>query len=58
MVTIRGTVFERITGPIAENHIDKLAKKYIDKQTYPNRAPGEHRGLLIFKPEKVFYVNQ
>jgi hypothetical protein len=32
MVTVRGKVVEQITGPVAENHIDKIAKKYMDKK--------------------------
>jgi hypothetical protein len=32
MVTIRGKVIEQITGPLAEEHIDKLAKKYLGKE--------------------------
>jgi PPOX class probable F420-dependent enzyme len=56
MVTVRGKVVEQITGQEAEKHIDKLAKKYIDKDKYPGRAPGEKRILLKIKPEKVFHM--
>jgi hypothetical protein len=31
MVTIRGKVKDQITGREAEEHIDKLAKKYLGK---------------------------
>ena len=46
MVTIRGKVIEQISGDTAEEHIDKLAKKYIGKDKYPGRSPGEKRILL------------
>ena len=58
MVTIRGKVIEQITGPVAEEHIDKLAKKYMGKEKYPGRAPGEKRILLKIKPEKIFHMKQ
>ena len=57
MVTIRGKVVEQITGQEAEEHIDKLAEKYLGKDKYPLRAPGERRVLLKIKPEKVFGIN-
>jgi len=50
MVTIRGKVIEQIRGVPADKHIDKLAKKYIDKDKYPNRSPGEERVILKIKP--------
>jgi PPOX class probable F420-dependent enzyme len=58
MVTIRGKVVEQITGSVAEEHIDKLAKKYMGKDKYPGRAPGERRILLNIKPEKVSHMKQ
>jgi PPOX class probable F420-dependent enzyme len=54
MVTVRGKVIEQITGDAADKHIDKLAKKYLGKDIYPNRAPGEKRVILKVKPERVF----
>jgi hypothetical protein len=56
MVTIKGEVVEQITGDIADNHIDKLAKKYLNKDKYPSRIPGEKRILLKIKPEKVVHM--
>ena len=50
MVTVRGEA--------AETHIDKMAKKYIDKDKYPGRAPGEERILLKIKPIKVHHMKQ
>jgi PPOX class probable F420-dependent enzyme len=56
MVTIRGKVIEQISGDTAEEHIDKLAKKYIGKDKYPGRSPGEKRILLKIKPERIFFI--
>ena len=58
MVTIRGKVIEQISGDPAEEHIDKLPKKYIGKDKYPGRSPGEKRILLKIKPERIFYMHQ
>lgn len=55
MVTIRGKVTEQITQAAAEEHIDKLAKKYLGVDKYPGRFPGEKRVILRIKPEKIFY---
>jgi PPOX class probable F420-dependent enzyme len=55
-VTIRGEVIEQITGVPAEEHIDKLAKKYIDKDKFPYRSPGEERIILKIKPERIFHL--
>jgi len=57
MVTIRGKVVDQITGQEAEEHIDKLSKKYMGKDKYPGRAPGERRVILKIKPEKVFHLD-
>ena len=38
MVSIQGTVIEQTTVG-AEPHIDKLAKKYINIDRYPNHSP-------------------
>ena len=56
MVTIRGEVIEQITGVSAEEHIDKLAKKYIGRDKFPNRSPGEERIILKIKPERIFHM--
>jgi PPOX class probable F420-dependent enzyme len=53
MVTVRGRVVEQIKGKDADEHIDKLAKKYLDEEKYPRRRPGEERVLLRIKPELV-----
>jgi PPOX class probable F420-dependent enzyme len=48
---IRGHVDE-ITEDGAEKHIDKMAKKYLDKDKYPWGRPGEKRVLLKVSPDK------
>jgi len=47
---IRGHVAER-TREGADEHIDGLAKKYLDKDTYPFRQPGEQRVIIRVEPE-------
>ena len=53
MVSVRGKVIEQIKGKDAEEHIDKMAKKYLDKEKYPRRRPGEDRVILRIKPKLV-----
>jgi hypothetical protein len=55
MVSVRGKVIEQINGTEADDHIDKLAKKYMGMDKYPGRAPGEERLLLRIKPEHVVH---
>ncbi|HJU35513.1 MAG TPA: PPOX class F420-dependent oxidoreductase [Nitrososphaera sp.] len=55
MVSVRGKVIEQIKGIDAEEHIDKMAKKYLDKEKYPSRRPGEERLLLRIKPQHVVH---
>lgn len=50
---IRGRVVEQITGQTAEDHIDKMARKYLGKDRYPFRQAGEKRVILKIKPEQV-----
>jgi PPOX class probable F420-dependent enzyme len=54
MVMIRGRVVEQ-TNTGADEHIDKLAKKYLGLEKYPMRSSEEKRIILKIKPEKVFY---
>ena len=52
-VSIQG----RVTGMSeagADDHIDKLAMKYMGKEKYPLRAPGEVRIIVTIAPDKVF----
>ena len=51
-VGIQGRVVE-ITEQGADDHINALSKKYIDKDIYPFRQPGEVRLIVKIKPEKV-----
>ncbi len=37
----------------AVEHIDKLAKKYLDQDKYPYLQPGEQRVIVRITPEKV-----
>ena len=55
MVTIRGKVTD-LTEEGADEHIDKLAKKYFGLDKYPNRSPGEQRIILKIQPEKIFHM--
>jgi PPOX class probable F420-dependent enzyme len=48
---IRGKVVE-ITEKGADDHINKLAKKYLGKDEYPYRQPGEQRVLYKIEPLK------
>jgi PPOX class probable F420-dependent enzyme len=51
-VMVRGRVSER-THEGADEHIDALAKKYLDKDSYPFRMPGEQRLIIRVEPEQV-----
>src|SRR3989442_12358447 len=46
LVMIRGRVIEQATGPEADGHIDKMAKKYTCAEKIQNRITGEQRKLL------------
>ena len=52
LAIVRGTIVER-RHEGADQHIDKLAKKYLDKDTYPFRREGEQRVILRIKPHHV-----
>ena len=41
----------------ADAHIDKLAKKYLDADTYPFRKPGEVRVIVRITPTERLKVN-
>lgn len=51
-IQIRGKVVE-ITETGADEHIDLMAKKYLGKDKYPYRKPGEVRVLYKIDPEKI-----
>ncbi|MCI0490737.1 MAG: PPOX class F420-dependent oxidoreductase [Blastocatellia bacterium] len=49
---VRGRVAE-ITEEGADEHIDKMAQKYLGQDKYPYRQPGEVRVLYKIKPERT-----
>jgi PPOX class probable F420-dependent enzyme len=49
---VRGRVVE-ITEKGADAHIDKMAKKYLGKDKYPNRQPTEVRVIYKIQPEST-----
>jgi PPOX class probable F420-dependent enzyme len=49
---VRGHVTER-TRSGADQHIDAMAKKYLGKDQYPFRQPGEVRVIFKVEPEHV-----
>jgi PPOX class probable F420-dependent enzyme len=49
---IRGTVVE-VTEQGADDHIDRMAKKYLGKDKYPFRTPTEVRVLYKVRPDHV-----
>lgn len=49
---IRGRVVE-ITEQGADEHIDRLTKKYLGLDKYPYRQPGEVRVLYKIRPERT-----
>ena len=52
---VRGRVVE-ITEAGASEHIDKLTKKYLGVDEYPNRAPGEVRVMYKVEPLRVSFM--
>ena len=51
-VEIRGRLADDIHEG-AKEHIDKLAKKYMDKDEYPFLQPGEQSIIFKIEPERV-----
>jgi PPOX class probable F420-dependent enzyme len=51
-VVIRGTVVD-LTHDGAEEHIDRLAKKYLGLEQYPWLEPGERRVIVRVHPDRV-----
>lgn len=56
MISVRGKVIQQ-TSDGADEHIDRLAKRYLGVDKYPFRAPDEKRIILKIKPEKVFQLS-
>ena len=42
-----------VTEEGADAHIDKLAKRFLDVETYPFRAPGEQRLLVRIEVDRI-----
>ena len=55
MITIQGIVIEQTTIG-ADEHIDKLAKKYLNIDRYPSHSPSIQRVICKIKPEKMYYL--
>jgi PPOX class probable F420-dependent enzyme len=51
-VAVKGKV-EQITQDGADDHIDALARKYLGKDKYPGRRPGEVRVIYKIRPERA-----
>ena len=51
-VAVQGEVID-ITERGADEHIDALAKKYLGKDKYPFRQPGEVRVIYKIRPDRV-----
>jgi PPOX class probable F420-dependent enzyme len=49
---LQGRVVD-ITESGADQHIDRMAKKYLGKDTYPFRQPGEVRVIYKIEPERA-----
>ena len=54
MISIRRITIEQ-TNEGADEHIDKLAKKYQGVDKYPMRSPDEKRIIVKIKPNKVLH---
>jgi PPOX class probable F420-dependent enzyme len=56
-VIIRGHVAE-MTDDGADEHIDAMAKKYLDQDKYPFRQSGEQRVKVYIEPDVVMGANE
>jgi PPOX class probable F420-dependent enzyme len=50
-VSVTGTA--ELIDEGADEHIDKLARKYLGEERYPYRKPGERRVIVKIHPERV-----
>ena len=48
-IGFQGTVIDVIKGKVADDHIDALAKKYLNKDKYPYRNSNEDRIKITIK---------
>ena len=53
LVVIQGKVIDKVTGHFAEEHIDKMAKKYQGVDKFVHRNPVEKRVILKIEPTKI-----
>ena len=49
----RGHLADTVDGQEAHDHIDFLAKKYLDADSYPNKIGPKGRIILKIAPDKV-----
>ncbi|MFL6309841.1 MAG: PPOX class F420-dependent oxidoreductase [Nitrososphaera sp.] len=56
MVSLKGRVVE-VTANDADNHLHKLAKKYLGIGKYYYRKPAHKRVIIKIKPEKVMGIS-
>jgi len=56
-IQISGRVVDMVDGQEALDHIDAMAKKYLDQDKYPYLQPGEERVILKIEPEKISSYN-
>ena len=55
-VEVRGTAVGRLEG--ADAHIDRLAKKYLDADSYPFRQEGEQRITFLVDADRIRHQKQ
>ena len=55
-VEVRGTATGRTEG--ADDHIDRLAKKYLDADSYPFRQEGEQRISYLVEADRIRHAKQ
>ncbi|HUJ77240.1 MAG TPA: PPOX class F420-dependent oxidoreductase [bacterium] len=49
---VQGTVVE-VRSAGADEHLDRLAQRYLGQPKYPWRRPGEQREILVIRPTRV-----
>ena len=57
-VEVRGKVGPADTSQEADDHIDRLAKKYLDADSYPFRTDDEQRVKYTIEADRVRHVAQ
>jgi len=51
-VSISGKVVKKVTGKVAEDHIDKLSMKYTGRKYHRHDPGDENRVILMIRPSK------